>query len=171
MNEFERRQIEVAQNHVDLNTAVRSLGYSAIIEHFGYSVQLGSQAAPLLNGVTNTAIIPMQADAYFVLQYISTCVIRPDILTFFQNSGNINMQITDTGSGNVLYSSLGPAGLAAGTALLAQPGVPLLLPVPRIILPNTNVKIDAVQNGVNVTDNKEPVQFWVSLIGSRVARV
>lgn len=171
MNEFERRQLETAQNHVDLKSVVTSLGHVAVIEHFGYVAQLGSIAAPLVNGITQTAIIAMQADAYFVLQYISCCVIKPDNPWYMQDAGNITLQITDTGAGEVLYNTPSQGGILTGTATRAQVGIPLLLPIPRIIPPNTNVKIEATQLGVNVTTNQQPVGFFCSLMGSRVAQV
>lgn len=169
MNEFERRQLEVTQNHVDLRSVVASLKRTAIIEHFGYVAQLGSNAAPLLSGVTQSVNIPLQADAYFVLQYISTCVIRPNTSYLCTPSGNILLQVTDTGSGEVLYNTPSVAAILTGTPARAQPGIPLLLPIPRVIKPNTTIKFDVTQLGVNATDNFEPIAFFVSLLGSRIA--
>lgn len=173
MNEFERRQLETAQNHVDLKAVVASLNRTAVVEHFGYVVPLGVPAGmgSLVNAITQTGIVAMQADAYFVLQYISVCVIKPDNPWYMQDAGNILLQITDTGAGEVLYNTQGIGGILAGTATRAQVGVPLLLPIPRIIPPNTNVKIEATQLGVNVGTNQQPVAFFCSLIGSRVASV
>lgn len=169
MNEFERRQLEVAQNHVDLRRVVADMKRAAIIEHFGYTASLGSIAAPLVNGVTQSASIPLQADAYFVLQYISTTVIKPNTPSLCTDSGNILLQITDTGSGEVLFNAPNVAAILTGTATRPQTGIPLLLPIPRVIKPNTIVKLDVTQFGVNVTDNQQPVGFFVSLIGSRIA--
>lgn len=169
MNEFERRQLEVTQNHVDLRQVVADMKRSAIIEHFGYVATLGSIAAPLVNGVTQSANIPLQADAYFVLQYVTTCVIRPDFPYLCSPSGNVLLQITDTGSGEVLFNAPNVAAILTGTVARPQTGIPLLLPIPRVIKPNTTVKIDATQYGVNVTDNQQPVGFFISLLGSRIA--
>lgn len=176
MNEFERRRIETAQNHVDIHSVVASLGESVIIEHFGYSAELGSAAAPFVDGVTQSIIIPMQSDAYFVLQYISTCVVYASTTnTFgtnvFSASGHINMQITDTGAGEVLYNVPAIASILAGTPNRAQVGIPLLLPMPRVIPPNVNIKIDATQTGHNATSVQAVQGFWVGLFGSRVAQV
>lgn len=170
MNEFERRQIEVAKRHVDLSALVKRLGGSPLVEHFGYTVQIGGPYVPLLNGVTQSKILAMQSDAWFVLQYVSSCVVRPDQPWYFQDSGNIKLQITDTGAGNILYSTPSTAGVLTATISRPQTGTPFLLPIPRLIAPNTNIKIDATQLGVNITDNLEPIGFWLSLMGSRVTQ-
>lgn len=171
MNEFERRQIEIAQNDRDLRKISRDMGKPALIEHFGYTGVLGSIAAPLVNGVTQSLLIPIQADAWFVLQYISTCVILPNSPSLMSPSGNIQLQLTDTGNGEVLFNTPGPAAILTGTPSRAQSGIPLLLPIPRIIRPNTNVKADVTQFGVNVGNNQQPVGFFLSLMGSRVAQI
>lgn len=169
MNEYERRVLEVAQNHSDLRDMITSMKRSAIIEHFGYTASLGSVAAPLVNAVPQSVNIPLQADAYFLMQYISTAVIRPNTPWYCTDSGSILLQITDTGSGEVLYNTASLAGILTGTTVRPQTGVPLLLPIPRLIRPNTTIKIDATQVGVNVTDNQQPVGFFISLLGSRIA--
>lgn len=171
MNEFERRMIEVAQRHVDLSDIAKAMGRTAQIEHFGYTARLGTVASPLLSGVMQSKVLAMQSDAWFVLQYVSSCVIRPDEPWYMQDSGNIKLQITDTGAGSVLFSTPSSAGVLTATISRPQTGTPFLLPIPRLIPPNTNVKIDATQMGVNGTDNKEPLGFWIALMGSRVAQV
>jgi len=171
MNEFDARLLDVTQNHVDLAALLQSLGAQGLIEHIGYALQLGSSAAPLLSGVMQSDVLAMQSDAWFVLQYVSSCVVRPDTPFWFTDSGNINLRITDTGAGEVLYSTPSSAGVLTATISRAQTGIPLLFPLPRIIPPNTNVKVDVTQLGVNVSDNQEPVGFWVFLGGSRIAMV
>lgn len=169
MNELERRTLEVAQNHQDLKRLVASLKRTAVIEHFGYTATLGSVAAPLVNAVPQSVNLPLQADAYFLLQYVSTAVIKPNTPWYCTDAGNILLQITDTGSGEVLFNTPSLAGILTGTTVRPQTGVPLLLPIPRLIKPNTTVKIDVTQLGVNVTDNQQPVGFFISLLGSRIA--
>lgn len=169
MNEFERRQLEITQNHVDLRAVVAAMRHTAVIEHFGYTGAAGSVAAPLVAGAPFSINIPLQADAYFLMQYVSTCVIRPNTPWYCTDSGNILLQITDTGSGEVLFNTAAPAGILTGTTARPQTGIPLLLPIPRLIKPNTTIKIDGTQLGVNGTDNQQPVGFFISLIGSRIA--
>jgi hypothetical protein len=170
MNEFERRMLEVARQHVDLAEALHSMGSNAIVEHFGYSARIGSEASPLLDGVQQSTLLALQSDAWFVLQYISSCVVLPDSTWYGTDSGNIQLQITDTGEGNVLYSTPSSAGVLTATISRPQTGIPFLLPIPRLIPPNTNIKIDVTQMGVTV-DNTEPVGFFISLMGSRVAMI
>lgn len=171
MNEFERRRLEIAQNHLDLIQVAHSFSSDPIIEHFGYTIQIGTPTNPLVDGVTQQGVIQIQSDAYFVLQYISSSVIKPDVPMYMQDSGNVDLQITDTGSGHVLYNQPSRGAVLAGTASRALTGWPLLVPIPRVLLPNTNVKIEATQRGVNGTDNQGAIAFFVSLVGSRVLQV
>jgi len=168
MNEFDARLLDVTQNHVDLAELLQALGANGQIEHFGYTLQLGSAASPLLSGVMQADVLALQSDAWFVLQYVSSCVVRPNTPQWFTDSGNIMLRIVDTGAGEVLYSTPSSAGVLTATISRPQTGVPLLLPLPRIIPPNTNIQVSATQLGVNVVDNFEPIGFWVFLGGSRI---
>ncbi len=141
------------------------------MEHFGYTLRLGSEASPLLNGVMQSGVLVMQSDAWFLQEYVNSCVIRPDLPYWFTDSGNINLRVTEPGAGEVWYSSPSSAGVLTATISRAQTGIPLLLPTPRLIPPNTNVRVDATQLGVNITDNQEPIGFWITLGGSRIAMV
>lgn len=170
MNEWERRVLEVTQQHNDISELVASLGGHLAVEHFGYTVQIGSRANTLNDGVTQSKLLAMQSDAWFVLQYLTCCVIRPSTPWYFSDAGNIKLQISDTGAGYTLFSQPNSAGVVTGTISRPQTGTPLLLPVPRFIPPNTNIKIDATQMGVS-DDNEEPLGFWISLMGSRIAMV
>lgn len=172
MNEYERRSIEVVQNHMQLSAAAKQMNTAAIVEYFGYSLQIGAVGNPLLNGVTQQGIIAIQADAHFVLEYVSSCVVVPLNPEYVFNPANILLQITDTGAGEVLYSEAVSASLAtSGTTANGFNGIPFLLPVPRVIPPNTNIKIEATQFGVHAGDNPEPLAFFVSLLGARVAQI
>lgn len=168
MNEFERRLLEVAKNHDDLVDLAGALGANALVEHYGYTAQFGDGVNPLLSGVTHTVLKTMQADAWFVLQYVSSCVVRPSTRQWCVDSGNIQLQVTDTGTGDVLFSQPLSAGVLTATISRAQSGVPMLLPIPRVLPPNTNVKVEATQLG-NAAGNDEPFYFFLFLGGSRVA--
>lgn len=173
MNEWERRRIETFKNHLDLMSIAQRLGPNALVEYFGYSAQVGSQAAPLVLGVPQQSIIAVQADSHFVLQYISTAIVQPDVALqgiYALPSGNIILQITDTGAGEVLYSSPANAATVTGTVLPGQTGIPLLLPVPRVIPPNTNIKIEA-QVFNSGAAYPAPYACYVSLLGARVAQI
>ena len=171
MNEFERRKLEIAQNHVDFISVMRQMNANAVVEYFGYSLQIGSAASPLLNGVTQQGTIAIQANADFVMQYLITSVVHPDVLNIAATSLQVLLQITDTGNGDVLFNQPTPAGLVSGTPLGAMTGVPILMPVPRIIPSNTIVKVEATQMGVGGAGNLEPVGFYFSMLGARVSKV
>jgi hypothetical protein len=174
MNEWERRVLEITKNHMDLRGVVAAMGSSAVVESFGYVAQIGSVANPLVNGVPQQAIIPTRADSWFVIEYISAAVILPGASTFgdltqFTDAGNISLQITDTGAAHQeLYNLAGPAGILTGTPNGGTAGVPLLLPTPRPVPPNTNIKIEATQMGVLAGENPQPVAFFLMLNGTRV---
>lgn len=176
LNEFERRFLEVTQNHLDLKEA--NAGSALPPEYFGYSIQIGSSAAPLVSGVSQQGIIPIQADAWFVIEYISVGVILPagstyGDLTQITDAGNIQLQITDTGAGQELYNLPSgfpgfPAILLAGSPIAAAAGIPYVFPTPRLIPPNTNIKVEATQLGFTALTNPQPVGCYVMLNGARI---
>lgn len=178
LSEFERRFLEVTQNHLDLMEALRATGSNLPPEYFGYTAQIGSAASPLVAGVTQSAVITIQADAWFVLQYISAGVILPNGSTYgdqsqMNDAGNILLQVTDTGAGQDLFSQPQglpgfPAAMVAGTPTRASAGIPYVFPTPRLIPPNTNIKIDCTQLGFTALTNPQPLGAYVMLNGARV---
>lgn len=182
MNEFERRFIELASNHVLLKETLADIGnQNVVVEYFGYSIQIGSPANPLVNGVTQEGFIAIQSDAWFMLQYFSLGVILPNGSTYGDHTqiiqgGNINLQLTDTGAGEDLYNAPTPASLvsgsptSSGTASIGTPGGnPFVFPTPRLIPPNTNIKIDVTQLGLTALTNPQPDAVVVMLNGARLA--
>jgi hypothetical protein len=173
MNEWERRQLEITQNHKDLLIATRSLGENALVEYFSYTAIVGSKANPLVVGVAQQTVLAIQSDASFVLAYIQTCVVIPDPALqgiFCLPAGNVLMQITDTGAGELLYSAAAPASILGGTVLPAMTGIPMLLPIPRLIPPNTNIKVEATQLNSSVP-NPAAYSLYVTLSGARVTNI
>lgn len=178
LNEFERRFLEVTQNHLDLHEASLSSGSGLPPEYFGYSLTIGSAANPLLAGVTQQGIIPIQADAWFVIEYISIGVILPDGSTFgdltqMTDGGNMLVQITDTGAGQELYNLPSgfpgfPAILLAGSPIAAAAGIPYVFPTPRLVPPNTNIKVEMTQLGLTALTNPAPVGGYIMLNGARI---
>lgn len=168
LNEFEQRLEQVMANHMDVTGLVQALGSKALVQHFGYDLQLGSAASPLLSGVGQAGQIAIRSDSWFLFSYINSCVIRPNSPQWFTDSGNVLIQVVDTGAADVLFSSRGSAGTHTATVSRPQTGIPLLLPLPRLIPPNTNIRIEATQLGVNGTDNQEPIGFWIALMGARI---
>lgn len=165
MNEFERRALQVAQNHMDLASVVNALG-GATVEHFSYTLEFSDfangslQSAPFVYSQS----IAMQADAWFVCHYISGCVILDATPWYCTDDGDIQIQITDVGRGHVLYSLPSSAGVLASTVSRPQTGIPLLLPTPLLLPPNTNVKVDISLQTATLTD-----AFFVTFAGSRIS--
>ena len=158
MNEFERRLLEVAQNHNDLVELAGAAGKGALVEHFTYCFKF-NLVTPVL-----TILKPILSDAWFVLQYISSAVQLTASQQWLTDSGLIQLQLTDTGSGDILFSEPLSAGVLTGTISRAQSGVPMLLPIPRLISPNTIIKADVTP----LTAGADA--FYLVLGGSRIAQ-
>lgn len=179
LNEWERRFLEVTQNHLDLQEVIAQTGTGLPPEYFGYSLIVGSAANPLVAGVTQQGIIHIQADAWFVIQYLSVGVILPAGSTFgdltqITDGGNMQLQITDTGAGEELYNLPAgfpgfPAILLAGSPIAAAAGIPYVFPTPRLVPPNTNIKVEMTQLGFTALTNPQPVGAYLMLNGARVA--
>jgi len=163
MNEYERRVLDLAQNNMNLREAAAAEGRLSLIEYFGYSTQIGSRTAPVLSGEDRQAVIPIQADSYFVLSYIIASEVYTGAPEFVEKPADFTLQITDTGAGKTLYSSPTVAELLVGGANAYIQGIPLLLAVPRVIRPNTNVKIDINNFGPNSLAG-----IFISLFGAKV---
>lgn len=178
LSEFERRFLEVTDNFLDLREAIRATGSNIPPEYFAYSIQLGSATNVLTNGVTQSGVITIQSDAWFVIQYIMCGVILPNGSTYgdlgqVRDPGNILLQITDTGAGQELFSQPAglagfPAGITTGAALRVNSGVPYVFPTPRLVPPNTNIKVDMTQLGFTVLTNPLPVGGYLTLNGARI---
>jgi hypothetical protein len=161
MNEYERRVIDLALNHANLMAAIGSIGSGARIEPYVYSGATGSSADPLIAVVARQIVIPIQADSHFVISYVSAVqVLAGNPIFMVTSQGEI--QITDTGNGSTLYNRAQPAGVIMGGCDFNSSGLPLLLTVPRIVLPNTNIKIDYTHRGAN-SDG-----FQIAFFGTRV---
>lgn len=158
MNEYERRMLDLAQNWVNLRKAAATEGHLSALEFFGYTANFGAVAS----GDTAQVVVPVQADAFFVLSYITAAQqveTDPDI----NLASAFTLQITDTGAGKTLYSAPSIASLLVGSANAFTLGIPILLAVPRVIRPNTNIKLDVTNFG---TDNLDGI--FISMIGTKV---
>lgn len=172
MNEFDKRMLDIAQRQQDLDAVLMAMGRNVLKEHFGYTTQVTAFGSndPLLTGQF-TNIISIQSDAWFVLHSISSCVVPGDNLGWFVDSGSMKIQITDTGSGYVLYSNPSTAGVLTSVNNRAITGVPFLLPVPHIIPPNSNIKVDLTQFADLNNPTFDNAAVYVSLLGTRVAMI
>jgi hypothetical protein len=161
MNEFERRLVDLALNHRNLARAAQVPGGRATIEPYVYAASCGSAAAPLVDGSQNQMVIPIQADSHFVITYITAVHVLPGN-PIFVVSAHGDLQITDTGNGATLYSRANPSDTLVGGGDFSAPGLPFLLPVPRIVLPNTNIKVDYTHRGPDSNG------YQIAFFGSRV---
>lgn len=164
MNEFERRFIELAQNHKDLMAAAKAAAPNAIVRFFGYSASIDNdRGASLVAGTLYAKIIPIQADSTFFMGAINSAYLRL-AAGVFVTPANGSLQITDAGSGDVLFSGATHAALAAGAVLRGVTGIPLLMPTPRLIPPGTNVLVE-------YTPFLDQRAFYLTLLGARVENV
>ncbi len=178
LNEWERRYLEVTQNHLDLMRAVEEIGSGLPPEYFGYAATIGSATNPLMEGVTQSTSIAIQADAWFVIQYLTVGVVLPNgsttgDLSQITDGANLLLQLTDAGAGQELYSQPRglagfPAVLVAGSPIAAAAGIPYVFPTPRLVPPNTNIKVDVTQFGFTAVSNPRPVGAYIVLNGARV---
>ena len=175
MNEFERRFLEMAQNHIYLHQANAG---GPLPEYYGYPLQIGSATDTLTDGITHQGVIAIQSDAWFLLQYLSVGVILPPGSDFgdptqITDGGNLLIQITDTGAGEDLYSTgpgviAPPAIVVAGSPLAGSAGIPYVFPTPRLIMPNTNILVNVTKLGVAGTENPAVLGAYVMLNGTRI---
>lgn len=174
LNEFERRFLDVTQQHLYLHQA--NAGGPAP-EAFGYPLTLGSAAAPLTPGLNVQGVITIQADAWFLWDYISSGVILPNTPPYgdpsqITDAGNILLQITLPGMGDDLYhipSGLPgmPAALSTGTPIPAAAGIPYIFATPVLLPPNTNINVSVTHLGTGAT-NPDPLGFYLMLNGARI---
>jgi hypothetical protein len=176
LNEYARRFLDVTQQHRAL---LQANAGGPPPEYFGYVAQLGSATNTLTNGVSFQTAISIQADAWFLWEYLSVGVTMPATPPFggpeqFTEGGNLLLQITNTGTGDDLYSIPSgfagmPATLSAGSPNAGGAGIPYIFPTPVLLPPNTNVNILVQKLGTNAgADNPDLTGAWVMLNGSRV---
>lgn len=166
MNSFEKRMLALAEDFRNVRDAAQSSGAVNNFEFFGYSAlfgQGGVGAADILPGDALQAIIPIQSDSDFVLSYISLMTVNS--LFFTGQDARIRMQINDTGRGIDLYSEPSlPPFISGGGVFPENFGVPFILPIPRVVERNTNIKIDITNTSTGITFRN----VFVSLMGVRV---
>jgi hypothetical protein len=174
MNEFERRFLEMAQSHLYLHQANAG---GAPPEYYGYPLQIGSATDQLADGVTHQGTIAIQADAWFLLQYVSVGVILSAAsfgdVTQITDGGNLLIQITDTGAGEDIFAIAPgavapPAILVAGSPLAGAGGIPYVFPTPRLIPPNTNIQVSVTKFGASTPENRDPFGAYIMLNGARI---
>ena len=140
MNDLERRMLDVAQQSAYLASVIRDDRQVLGIDYYSYSGRIGTVAAPLANGATDSVSIQIQADSYFVINYMQANTLNNGG-TAVNGVSNFLLQVTDTGSGKTFYNQ--PTQL---TLVTGQQGFPFLLSAPRIVPPSVNLKVDVTNN-------------------------
>lgn len=152
MDDFQRRALDIADTSSYLALYARS-GQSILgIDYFGYNCEIDNLAA----GASGQALVQIQSDSDFVLTYLSAngLVTATGATLGFLNA---TTQITDTGTGKTFFNQPALMGLVFGLS-----GYPFLLPAPRLIAPNTNIKFDITN--LTATANT----YYISMLGARI---
>jgi hypothetical protein len=156
MNEFERRMLDTIQTSAYFASMIREDKAVSAIDYYNYNFSVGTVAVPLAIGSTTSFTLQIQSDSYFVLNYMSAMAF--DNAGVFSPQANILMQVTDTGSGKTFYSQPAQLSLVTGSQ-----GFPFILSAPRVVNPNTNLKVD-LTNATGVTLSG----IFVNFMGARV---
>ena len=114
----------------------------------------------LTNGNTANNNIQIQADSDFKLVKIAGMA---DIAAAAETASTlviplVTINLVDTGSGRTLFSNPVPWGTIVGT-----PGLPFILPVPRIFKARSNISIALVNYSAATTYN-----LHLGLIGTKI---
>lgn len=175
LNEWQRRVLDVTRQHLFLQDA-NAGGLPP--EYFGYPLIFGSAAAPLTQGVTLQGTIAIQADAWFLWEYLSVAVTIPTTANLggpeqFTDGGNLLLQIFNSGTGNDLYNIPPavaglPAALSAGSPIAGAAGIPYIFPTPILLPPNTNINIAVQKLGAASADNPDMTGAVIGINGARV---
>lgn len=176
LNEWERRFLDVTQQN---RWVMQANAGGPPPEYFGYPLTLGSAATPLTNGVTFQGVIAIQADAWFLWEYLTVGVTIPATANLggpeqITDGGNLLLQITNTGTGDDMFNIPAgfaglPAALSAGSPIAAAAGIPFIFPTPVLLPPNTNINIAVQKYGTNAgADNPDMTGAYVMLNGVRI---
>lgn len=157
MNDFERRFLDILQTSSYVAQVARQGQRIVNIDYFAYNLRIGTVASTIANGANGQGAVQIQADSDFVLTFMSGDVLNAAGSTVLA-SPNVLVQVTDTGSGKTFYNEPTLFGLVTGRS-----GFPYLLPTPRLINPNTNLKVDVTNNTGAATAG-----IFVSFQGARI---
>ncbi len=157
MNDFERRFLDILQTSQYIAGVARQGGKIVAIDYFAYNTKIDSNGSAIPDDATVSGFLQVQADSDFVMSYIAADAIDA-AGTAVLDDPVITAQITDTGSGKTFFSNPTLLSLVTGKG-----GFPFLLPAPRVVNPNTNIKVDITnRTGANVT------AVYISFIGARI---
>ncbi len=145
MDDFQRRLLDVTQSSTWLAAFARNTPDVLAMDPFVYN----GNVLAVAGGASAEFIIPINSDSDFAMVYMSGQQI---------GAGTATVQFTDTGSNKTFYNQPTLFPMVLGSA-----GFPFLLPSPRLVAPNTNIKVDVTNLSVAT-----PMDFWVSLAGARI---
>lgn len=155
MNDFQRRLLDTSLTSVYLAEFAKNDPNVIDMDDFVYSS--GAALLGLAPGVAAQDLIPIQSDSVFIVFYMSGSGVSLATGAATPTPPG-KVQFTDTGSNRTYFNQ--PTQFAN---VLGSGGYPLLLPLPRIIQPNTNIKIDLTNTDPGVT-----YDYSISFIGVRV---
>lgn len=151
MNDFERRMLDISQNSAYIAAVARQGQKIIAIDSFAYNLTIG----PVPSTTQAQGIIQIQSDSDFVLIYMQGVGVVNNAIAI---NPNATVQIQDTGSGKTFFNQPTQLSLSFGNT-----GFPFILPSPRVIAPNTNIKVD-ITNIFSAADSTYYFSFW----GARV---
>lgn len=159
---FAQRYLEILKASPYLASVLRPGRQVANIAYYAYNGRIGTDAAPLANGVPQVGTVETQADSDFVLTFIMAAV-QPTAGGPFQYNANVAWQITDLSTGKPLFSADAAIALTSGAG-----GFPFVLPAPRVYGPNTSIQVRVTNHDPIMNGAAGPVGLYFAFHGTRI---
>ncbi len=151
---YAQRALQISEMNDYLPDFLRPNQQVLSVENFSYNVgPVAIAAAAAAAGVAATVNLVTQSDSDFLLVNFSALVRNEP---YYDDFPACLLQITDQGSGKTFFNQPSLLFLIAGNQ-----GFPFVLPTPRLIMPNTNLKFDFTNLGIAQS-------FYVTLTGLRI---
>lgn len=157
-NEFELRAQQILAESPYIRAITKPGRELLSAKYYGYDIQIGTVAAPLVVNVPQFGNIETQADSDFAVTGISACV-QGVANGAFTYGWNMLLQIQDLSSGKFFYSRPTIMSMATGAG-----GFPFVLSAPRVINPNSSLAVTVT----NRNPATNPVGFFIVLHGIRL---
>lgn len=161
-NPFQDRFLQIAMQSPYLQSVLKPGRTVTNIEYYAYNVTVGSVAAPLANGIPQTATFDTQSDSDFAIAFLSAAVTETVNGVVVYND-NVALQIQDTSTGKFFFNTDTVIGLVTGAG-----GFPFVLPASRVINPNTTIAVRATNRDAFVNGGAGPVGVTLVMHGSRI---
>ena len=160
--DFQARYLQLAQTSPYLAGIIRPNRQVLKISWYVYNGRIGSDAIPLAPGVAQSDTFDTQADSDFVCTFIEACVQEVANGAMAYND-NVDLQVQDLSSGKLWFSTPTALALVTGAG-----GFPYKLPAPRVIAPNTSIRVTSTNHDTIVNGGLGPVGVNYALHGSRI---